>query len=179
MDRIKSALARMVKTFAARLDYLALYPARVVSMDVGAQTVEIKPDDERVPDLADVPLRHGLPGIEVEVESGARVLLGFEGGDPTRPFAMLWQGETLKSLTIRAAGETKIECQSATIESSGDVAIQCVNSNLEARGTATVKGTMVQLGAGAVGVAYQGSAVQAGPYAGTVTLGSTTVTTGV
>lgn len=89
-----------------RLDPLALYPARVVSQgDDG--TLDIKPDALKLgAGLAMVPVRHGLPGVTVRVRPGARVLLGFEGGDITRPFAALWEAGGLESLTITAT--TKI-----------------------------------------------------------------------
>lgn len=89
-----------------RLDPLALYPGRVVSQgDDG--TLDIKPDAAKLgAGLAMVPVRHGLPGVTVRVRPGARVLLGFEGGDITRPFAALWEAGGLESLTITAS--TKI-----------------------------------------------------------------------
>lgn len=181
-DRIKGALQRLVQSFMARIDYLALYPARVVSMEVSGQTVELKPDDARIPDLTDVPLWHGLPGVEVEVEKDARVLLGFEGGNPARPFAMLWQGETLKSLKVTSVGEVSVEAQ-------GDVEVKGVNVKVEATGKAEVQGNTVAIdaktplgsiaiGGANLGVARQSDPVQAGPFAGTITMGSLKVMAG-
>jgi len=92
-----------------RLDPLALYPARVVSQgDDG--TVDVKPDAAKLgAGLAMVPIRHGLPGVTVRVKAGARVLLGFEGGDITRPFAALWEAGGLESLTIEASGKVIVK----------------------------------------------------------------------
>lgn len=86
-----------------RLDPLALYPGRVVSQgDDG--TLDIKPDAVKLgAGLAMVPIRHGLPGVTVRVRPGARVLLGFEGGDITRPFAALWEAGGLDSITVEAS----------------------------------------------------------------------------
>jgi hypothetical protein len=38
-----------------------------------------------------IPLRHGIPGMQVQVEPGCFVIVGWEDGDPTAPFAALWQ----------------------------------------------------------------------------------------
>lgn len=179
-DRIKGALQRLVQAFTSRIDYLALYPARVVSQS--GQTVELHPNDARIPDLTDVPLWHGLPGVEVEVENGANVLLGFRGGDPTRPFAMLWQAESLRTLTLTATGEVSISCNEASVSARGDVSV-------EAKGSAKVKGltvsidatqplSSISIGGSALGVARQTDPVQAGPFAGTITMGSLKVKAG-
>lgn len=89
-----------------RLDPLAFYSARVVRQNEDG-TLELKPDEKRFGDgLSAVPIRHGLPGVSVRVKSGARILLGFDGGDVRRPFAALWEPGSLESLTIEA--ETKV-----------------------------------------------------------------------
>ena len=177
-DRIKAAFQRLVQAFTARIDDLALYPARVVSQD--GQTVELHPEDARIPDLADVPLWHGLPGVEVEVENGANVLLGFRGGDPTRPFAMLWQAESLKGLTVTATGEVKVACRDAKVEASGKAEVKGASVKVEATGAVDVKGNMVRLNddVGLLGVARQSDPVQAGPFGGTITMGSLKVKAG-
>jgi hypothetical protein len=99
-DLFASLVERLV---LPRLDPLALYPARVVSQqDDGS--LDVKPDDTRWgPGLSRVPIRHGLPGVNVRVRQGARVLVGFEGGDITRPFASLWEPGSLDTLTIEAS----------------------------------------------------------------------------
>jgi hypothetical protein len=48
--------------------------------------------------LQGVPLRVGLPGFVVEVPPGARVLLGFDNGDPQRPYASLFDPGSVKSI---------------------------------------------------------------------------------
>ena len=77
-----------------RVDYHALYPCTVAAQD--GQTLEVVPDDAKIAGfgLSSVPLKPGLPGTEIDVPEGARVLLGFEGGDPQRPYAALWEATT-------------------------------------------------------------------------------------
>jgi len=38
-----------------------------------------------------VPLRHGLPGVSVLVQQGQQVLLGYEAGRASQPYAALWK----------------------------------------------------------------------------------------
>jgi len=76
----------------ARWDHLALYPC-TVDAQAGDGTLDLRPDDAVMSGsgLSGIPLKTGLPGWEVSVSSGTRVLLGFEGGDPSRPYAALWE----------------------------------------------------------------------------------------
>lgn len=98
-----------------RLDPLALYPARVVSMgDDG--TVDVKPDDARWgAGLAMVPIRHGLPGVSVRVRPGARVLLGFEAGDVRHPYCALWEPGSLDTLTVEASVSLTLKAPSVVV----------------------------------------------------------------
>ena len=103
-DRLKAAVLGMVKTALARVDYYALYPSRVVGQDGADFSLELIPDDTKVPGLSGVPIRLGLPNATVKVANGSRVLLGFEGGDPSRPVATLW--DTSSCTELRLNGTT-------------------------------------------------------------------------
>jgi hypothetical protein len=89
-DRIKSGFVAILRGILSKVDYLALYGATVVSQAADG-TLELLPDDERVPGAAKVPIRHGLAGVHVKVPAGARVLMGFENGNASKPFAALWE----------------------------------------------------------------------------------------
>lgn len=107
--RMLDALARLVAALTRRVDYLAHYPARVVQQR-GDGTLDLSPDDPRVPSCQSVPVRYGVPGMRAEVPAGARVTLSYEGGDPSRPVATLWDTTTVTTLkvndsTTRAARE--------------------------------------------------------------------------
>jgi hypothetical protein len=108
LDRMKGVLAAWVRGLFARIDYLALYPSKVVGQN-GDGTLELQPDDARLPGLSNVPVRLGIPGTTVEVQAGARVLLGFEAGDPARPVATLWEGGPLVKVTVVASGELVLD----------------------------------------------------------------------
>lgn len=100
-ERLNAALRRLVAKHLPPLDYLALYPARVVAQN-GDGSLELRPVDGRIPPSSRVPLRLPLPGMTAQVAPGASVLLGWEGGDPSAPFAALFAGGSLLALTVTA-----------------------------------------------------------------------------
>ncbi len=102
LDRVKGPLAAWVKSLFARIDYLARYPARVVAQNLVTGTLELVPDDRRLPGMSGVPIRYGVPGIKATVAPGARVLVGFAGGDPTKPEAELWESASVLKLEVNA-----------------------------------------------------------------------------
>lgn len=119
-DRIRGALGRLLHSLFSRIDYLALYPARVVSQS--GQAVDLRPDDSRLPALEAVPLNLGLPGVEVDVEPGARVLLGFAGGDPAKPRATLWESGSVRSMRVDAGVDLVVNGGSKAVARVDDTA---------------------------------------------------------
>ena len=65
-------------------------------------TVDLTPEDERVrgTGLSNVPIRHGMPGVRVRVQVGAKVMLEFASGDPKQPFATFWESGAIESLSF-------------------------------------------------------------------------------
>jgi len=84
-----AALERLRGRLSRRVDYAGLYPARVVEQR-GDGTLDLVPDSARVAPCQAVPYRT-LRGLSVDVPAGARVLLGYEGADPSRPYALAWE----------------------------------------------------------------------------------------
>jgi hypothetical protein len=80
----KSFLKRLRKD----IDYSRLYRCRVVSQNADL-TVQLEPDSDVVKGrgLDKVPIRCDLPGAIIRVSKGARCMFGFNGGDPSDPFA--------------------------------------------------------------------------------------------
>lgn len=99
LDRVKWGLAQFVRAVFSRIDYLALYPAKVIAQR-GDGSLDVVPDDGRFAGLSGVPVRYGIPGVTATVAPGARVLIGFAGGDPSRPIAEFWESATLISLSF-------------------------------------------------------------------------------
>lgn len=108
MDRNLGAFRSLVERFMGnrivgpRVDYLASYPATAVTQN-GDGTLEIQPDDSRLPSLSSVPIRYGVPGVSAQIANGGRVLLAFAGGDPAKPIATVWEAASVTSLTVTAS----------------------------------------------------------------------------
>lgn len=109
LERLKASLAKTVDALVGRrLDYLAFYEARVIAQN-GDGSLELRAEDARVGDLSHVAIRLGIPGVTVVTTPGARVLVGFEGGDPQRPIASFWSAGGLKELRFGgAAGVARV-----------------------------------------------------------------------
>lgn len=110
-DRARGLWSRLIGSAVDRgLSYRALYPATVVRQRSDG-TVDVLPDDEaigaRTGGLTGVTLRSGLAGWKAEVPEGTRLLVGFEAGDPTRPYAALWdRGGEVDRLTFDGGGSS-------------------------------------------------------------------------
>jgi len=104
---LRDAVASLVDALVGpRIDRLALYPATVVSQ-AGDGTVDVLPDDAKVRGLglSGIKLRYGLPGFTAVVPALSRVLVGWEAGDPTRPYAMAWDAGGVTSVTFDGGTE--------------------------------------------------------------------------
>jgi hypothetical protein len=108
LDRIKEPFARLVRWVMRDAVYQRMYPARVVGQDAAGR-LDLVPDDERIRGTGTqaVSIRHGLPGVSVEVPVGARVMLGFEEANPAKPYAALWEGVT--PFTLINVGDFHVE----------------------------------------------------------------------
>jgi hypothetical protein len=89
--RVRHALERVIRWVMRDTLFLGQYTAEVIRQ-ASDGTLDLLPDDARLRSqgLQSVPIRHGLPGVTVEVPVGERVLLGFDAGDPSQPYASLW-----------------------------------------------------------------------------------------
>jgi hypothetical protein len=101
LDRIKEDLTAFVRWVMRDVTYHRLYACSVQGQD-GAGLLDLLPDDAAVmgTGLSKVRIRHGLPGFTVKVPTGARVLLGFDNGDPQKPYAALWEQGSVTSITF-------------------------------------------------------------------------------
>lgn len=95
------AVRRLVQALTAPLRYHRRYPCTVMGQaDDG--TIDLLPDDPEIAGsgLQGVKIRHGLPDVEVRVLVGSRCLLGWEAGDPRRPYASLWERGSIESISF-------------------------------------------------------------------------------
>jgi hypothetical protein len=102
-DRLKSAIRQLVQMCLPTINYSLAYPAKVNSQNSDG-TLDVTPDDPRMPGMQGVKIDTGLPDLTVEVQAGSRVLIAFENGSPAAPFAGLWQGSVVTKLVFHASG---------------------------------------------------------------------------
>lgn len=126
--RIRGSLLALIRAAFPRIDYYGFYRAKVAKQSADLLRVDVQPDDPRVPGMGDIPLRHGLPGIKVQVAIGAYVLIGFMGGDPSKPYVHCWEaGESVALLQL--AGTTPI----ARLGDAVSISLSSLQSCLDAR----------------------------------------------
>jgi hypothetical protein len=102
LDRLARAFTAIVKHLTGQVKYACPWPARVLAQSADLLSVDIVPDSDEMPSLLSVPIR-GLPGVRVKLATGAggaRVLLQFEGGDPSRPIATLFEQDGMVDLRL-------------------------------------------------------------------------------
>lgn len=110
--RLRGALERVVRWVMRDTIYLGQYVCTIAAQNADG-TLDLLPDDLRIraSGLQSVPIRHGLPGVTVEVPAGERVLLAFGDGDPRQPYASLWhEGQVTK---VRIGGTEAVALASA------------------------------------------------------------------
>ena len=104
-----------------KIDYMRMYPSRVVKQTSDG-TLEIIPDAEKMrgTGLTRVPIRHGIPGLRVQVPAGGKVLLFFENGDPKAPAIALWP-DTSSVRSMELTCSSKLTITAPTVEVHGDL----------------------------------------------------------
>lgn len=130
MDRLKLALAAVVRALLVRVDYTAQYRARVLRADAST-TVDVRCDDPRLGDLVQVPLRLGLPGASFTFDAYGYVLVGFEAADPRRPYATLFDAGSFGTLTLQGPDGAK------SVARVGDLALAPWPSGVAVQATVT------------------------------------------
>lgn len=98
---LRGSLERLIRWVMRDTTYFTLYTAQVIRQAADG-TLDLLPDDLRLQSsgLQGVPIRHGLPGVTVKVPAGERVLLGFDSGDPTKPYAALWHEGQVTTVSV-------------------------------------------------------------------------------
>jgi len=131
-----------------RIDYSRTYIARVVHQ-AADDTLEVEPDTKKIPGLTKVPIFFGLPGVSAKVRKGARVVLGFLGGDPTLPYATVWESASVLEVVIDAE-VVKLAAGSRNVAREGDPVAVFITpvqaAAIVSSGTCTVSGYILQGG---------------------------------
>lgn len=150
MDPIAS-LRRLVEHLTRDRIYLRNYES-VVQRQHEDGSVDLLPDDPvvRGTGLSRVPIRHGLPGVTVKVVVGARCLLGYEGGDPQKPYAHLWDPTAIEEISFDG-GTASIARMGDAVAVSWPPAVMVLNG--------AVAGAVVGTFTGAITITTQSSGI--------------------
>ena len=139
----------LVERVMSSVDYLALYPAKVIKQ-ASDGTLELQPDDTRIPGMSKIKIKTGIPGLEIKMSPDSMVLIGFMNGDPSKPYAALWDKPTLLEVTLSA--ETFAKLETTTLD------VKATTVNLKAS-MADLNSTVIKLANGTRPVARLGDAV--------------------
>lgn len=95
----RAALERLISYVVRDTTFLRSYEC-TVERQAADGTLDLMPDNPAIAGtgLQGVPIYHGLPGVTVTVTPGARVLLQFVNGDPTKPYASLWRSGDIEEI---------------------------------------------------------------------------------
>lgn len=115
-----------------KLDYTRPYTAKVLAQH--GNTVDLMPEDERMKGqgITRVPIRMGMPGVEVTFPPGAIVLLGWENADRSKPYATCWPfGAALSAMTILGdvtiEGSLRVEGDASVVNMAADEEVTALN----------------------------------------------------
>lgn len=166
-DRLTVAFASAVNAVVSQ-KLFGVYEFEVVAGD--SESCSLVPTDPAIglPDMVKVPTWVSPAGEYVKYAPGVHVLIAFVNGSPARP-VVVSSDASAPALEVAYTSSVKHTIEAPTV---------VVNASVSAE----VNSPNVKLGptAGAVlGVAYETSLVQAGPFPGTNVKGSATVKTSV
>lgn len=119
IERTSRALRQIIKGLLAPIDYYAMYPATVIK-DHGDMRLDVEPDSEKLPQMTRLPLLGILPSCRVKVKKGARVFVGFENGEPTKPRCHVFDSGVLELLELRTGLGHSIIMEDDRGQRSGD-----------------------------------------------------------
>lgn len=126
LDRVKSSFAKVVAQLSyGPVDFRAFYGATIVSQ-AADDTVGLRPDDARIPSVDGCAL--AVPGGTAKVTAGQRCMLGWNGADPSKPYATLWGSDGLTTLEIGTAAD--FVAMAAKVKTDLDAIVNAFNTHV-------------------------------------------------
>lgn len=100
---IRAAVGLPPKGDPPEIIFLGLYEATVQTCAADGLTCDVESNTPGVPSANHVEVRSGIPGVSAVVEPGALVLLGWKGGDRSKPYCVAaWGKATVDKLVVQA-----------------------------------------------------------------------------
>lgn len=97
MGNLSELFKNVLRLLEPRLETYALHPA-TVQKDNGDGTLDVKPDNPKIPALVAVPAFSGLAGAKTRVGQGSRVLVAFLGANPNAPVVLEYYDVILEQI---------------------------------------------------------------------------------
>lgn len=166
------ALVERVLNDTQRIDYKALYPARVVQwsesginpsglVDVVFINDDLGQSATKLRSKAGIPVLPTTPGLSYKPTAGTQVLVGWQGGDERYPYALAWLGLGGSSEVTQSASDAVTVTASTPVTGHVDVVASTVNLGDAFGGQTLAKQTMVTATGvliGLIGTAFTASA---------------------
>ena len=132
------ALVERVLNDKQRIDYKALYPARVVQwsesginpsglVDVVFINDDLAQSATKLRSKTGVPVLPTTPGLSYKPTAGTQVLIGWQGGDECYPYALAWLGLGGSSEVTQTASDAVTVTASTPVTGHVDVVASTVN----------------------------------------------------
>lgn len=125
-DGFRQAVRRVVglrTTDTPEVWRFGLFEAQVVTQSADLSTIDVRFDDQRLPGMNGIPVRFA-PGLKAQFAPGTIVNVGWERGDPKRPYASpITDGTTPIKATL--AGTTQVTIDGGPLVDINGVSITC------------------------------------------------------
>lgn len=171
-DQQSEDLKALIRHYTAHYDFAQRPEYRVTKAGSGYLDLRPMRPTSGFPDLANVPQRTGIPGGGGDPQVGSSVLVGFVGGDPTRPYVCDYDGEAGSGwlpteIRIDTAGRLKAGASAAVVELAGGAQFLSL-ANLVDTNLSSIKTDLTTIAAAAgSSSAYTPSSVAASKVKGT------------
>lgn len=156
-DRWFSAFGGLVERVLndkQRIDYRALYPARVIQwnesginpsglVDVVFINDDLAQTATKLRSKSGIPVLPTTPGLSYKPAAGTQVLIGWQGGDERYPYALAWLGLGGSSEVTQTASDVVTVTASTPVTGHVDVVASTVNLGDAAGGQTLANQTMV------------------------------------
>ena len=106
-DNLHEGLESFIKEVMRGVDYHIAYPCRVISQRADG-TLDIEPDDTKIPPMSSVPVRCFIPGAKYKVTENSRGNLIFENANPQKPAFTLYEMGTGGKKIARVDDEVNV-----------------------------------------------------------------------